>query len=243
MKEIIELNKRILTEAPEAVPKEFGFIMVIRNDSAAKELAALPASIRADFEKFLQKLNQAMPDDFEYQVLLGNEHPYLTIIYNDGAQTVGNCPVKWDLERSIFDQLPAINWDSLRGFALANGQMFDRMIEEAKQRPAALPSTKQLQKEFAEPMKDFIKTKRKDASKVHVLVWSEGQEGSTGEEFANMKAFCRALPDLMATQYLVITVVADGKPLPERKIEVMKREALKELEDMPISHAKALLKL
>src|ERR1039458_3546425 len=61
MKEIIELNKRILTEAPEAVPKEIGFIMVSRKDAASGGLAALPASIRADLEPLRLKLNQTMP--------------------------------------------------------------------------------------------------------------------------------------------------------------------------------------
>jgi hypothetical protein len=243
MKEIIELNKRILTEAPEAVPKEFGFISVSRKEVADGDLAALPASIRADLEKFRLKLNQTMPDDFGYQIFLGDADPHLIITYSDGAQTEGNCPVEWDLKRSIFDQLPGIKWDDLRAFALTNGQIFDQMIEAAKHRPAALPSTKQLQKGFREAMKEFVKSKRKDTSKVHVLVWSEGDEVLAPEEFADMAAFCDVLPDMMATQHLIIAVVADGKPLPEQKIEKLKQQALKELEDMPMSHAKALFNM
>jgi hypothetical protein len=44
----------------------------------------------------------------------------------------------------------------------------------------------------------------------------------------------------MMEQYWVVTVVAGGKPLPVKGIDALKRQALKELEDMPISHAKAL---
>lgn len=57
MEEIIEINQRILGEAPDAVPKDFGCIMITRRDDAAKELAALPVKIKADLLKFLQKLN------------------------------------------------------------------------------------------------------------------------------------------------------------------------------------------
>ena len=92
-------------------------------------------------------------------------------------------------------------------------------------------------------MKEFVKSKRKDTSKVHVLVWSEGDEVLAPEEFADMAAFCDVLPDMMATQHLIIAVVADGKPLPEQKIEKLKQQALKELEDMPMSHAKALFNM
>ena len=248
MKEIIELNKRILREAPDAVPKEFGFIIVTRKEAPNDKVAALPASISADLEELRLKLNQALPDDFGYRILLGNTAPYFTITYSDGPQTEGNCPVEWDLERSIFDQLSGIKWDDLRAFALANGQIFDQMIEEAKKRPSALPSTKQLQKDFAPVVKTFVEAKQKDTSKVHVLAWC-GDQLSNGDlavmttEFAGMKAFCKVLPDIMATQQLIIAVMADGKPLPAQKIEKLKQQALKELKGMPISHAKALLKI
>lgn len=92
-------------------------------------------------------------------------------------------------------------------------------------------------------MKEFVKAKRKDASKVHVLTWHLDREEQSAEEFGDMKAFCRELPDMMTTHYLIITVVADGKPLSEQTIEKLKQQALKELQGMPISHAKALLKM
>jgi len=47
----------------------------------------------------------------------------------------------------------------------------------------------------------------------------------------------------MTVQYLVITIVDHGKPLARDRIEELKKQAIKELEDMPISHAKALGKL
>jgi hypothetical protein len=248
MKDIIELNKRIMTEAPAAVPKDLGFIMVTRENAAGDELAALPDSIRTDLEALRQKLNEGMPDDFGYQIFLGNADPDLMIIYNDGAQTVVNCPMAWNKSQSVFEQLSGINWADQRRAALANGQIFDQMIEEAKHKPAALPSTKELQDVFAEPIRKFIKAKSKDASKVHVLAW-HGDQLSNGDlavlsaELPDMKVFCKALPDMMAAQQLIIAVLADGKPLSEKKIEKLKQQALKELQGMPISLAKALLKM
>lgn len=240
MKEIIELSERIRNEAPEAVPKEFGWFLVNRQGEGTEELQVLPPAIKDEVERLRARLDAAIPDDFQYQLCLGDDKPGLSLVYCDGAQTEADCPVEWDETRSIFDQLQGVDWEKERGRVLAMCQDMERMKEEAQQKKPTLPSTKQIQKTFRSEMDLFVKTKRKDASQVHVLVWDDG-EGSTKEEnFENMDAFRRELPDIMAMQLLVIAVVADGKPLPVAKIGELKKQALQELEDMPISHAKAL---
>ena len=169
MKEIIEINQRIVTEAPEAVPKEFGFILICRENYGLEELATLPTALKADCKNLCQKLNAVMPDDFDYEICVGVADPHLMIVYRDGPQNISNCPVKWNIKQSIFDQMSAINWGDLRREALATCQIFDRMIKEAKHQPSALPSTKELQKQFAVLVKKFIKAKGDERSKVHVL--------------------------------------------------------------------------
>lgn len=242
MKEIIELNKRILSEALQAVPKDLGFIGIPREGLRPEELAALPSGIKANLDALERRLNSVIPDDFGYLIDVGHADPGLTIFYRDGAQTSVNCPIDWDENGSIFDKLGGIDWGAERSGALERCQEFDRMVEEAKHKPPGLPSTKELQKLFRDAMKEFVRTKRKDKSRVHVLMWRE-DEGEGGEEFKNMESFGRELPDIMTVQKLVITVVAGGKPLPAKQIDKLKREALKELRGMPISQAKALLKL
>jgi hypothetical protein len=249
MKEIVELNRRIRTEAPEIVPKKFGFLMVCRGEDGPGQLKKLPAGISAELDELRQKLDIAIPNDFAYQIILGDDKPDLALEYNDGAQTAANCPVEWDEERSIFDQLKEIDWESERKEVLARCQTFEVMKDAAKDRPSTLPSTKQLQRVFRGDMKAFVKKNRKDAAQVYALMYrkdeigSDPESGLREESFENMKAFCWALPDLMTVQYWVITVVTGGKPLPVAKIEGLKKQALKELEDMPISHLKALGKM
>jgi hypothetical protein len=113
------------------------------------------------------------------------------------------------------------------------------MKENARHLPSCLPSTKELQKAFRVQMKEFLKAKRKDLRGVHALRW-RGDEGVKVESFEDLASFCRDLPDIMTVKYLVIAVVVDGKPMSRDALESLKKKAISELEDMPISHAKAL---
>jgi hypothetical protein len=241
MKEIIELNSRILTEAPNAVPKDTGPLMVTRERDTDGELKGLPADIKADLEGLCEKLGKAIPNDFGFTMFVGDYNPSLDLTYSDGGQTFGSWPVEWDTKRSIFDQLREFNWDEFRKRMIAGCQEFDAMREASKHAQPTLPSTKTIQKWFRGPMETFVKAKRKETTKIHVLMCHA--DGIQERSFDDMESFCSKLPDIMTLQFLVITVVAGGKPLPVQKIEKLKEQALKELESMPISHAKALGKL
>ncbi|MBU6402138.1 MAG: hypothetical protein KGS61_17605 [Verrucomicrobia bacterium] len=233
------MNKRILTEAPGAVPKEYGFFMLTREDDCSEEIAALPSGIKAEVAALMERLKGAVPDDFGFNVTLGNDDPWFELVYGDGQETFMNSPVEWNATRSIIDQLKEVDWDTRRKRALQGCQMMDLMREISKVAPPSLPSTKDLQKEFRREMKEFVRTVRTERSEVHVLRWRD-DEGLVAERFASVRTFADELPDLMTVQYWIIAVVANGKPLPVRKIDELKTRALKELEDMPISHGKAL---
>lgn len=240
MKEIIEINKRILAEAPDAVPKEFGFIMVTRKDNAAKELAALPVKIRIDLLNLLQKLNQVMPDDFGYLVNLGDYDPCLMLMYSDGAQSEGNCPVEWDSKRSIFDQLADVDWDMHRKRVIGMGHFFDDVRQVSKEIEPKLPPTAEIQKGFRDQIETFEKAKRKKPSKIFALLW-RGDEGVTEEALDSMKSLEGMLCDSMATGYVTLDVIVDGKPLAAKKIDEVKEKVLKGMkEQMPISYARAM---
>jgi hypothetical protein len=70
-------------------------------------------------------------------------------------------------------------------------------------------------------------------------MWRD-DEGVKVESFDDQASFCRDLPDIMTVRFLVIAVVADGKPMSREGLEILKKKAIAELEGMPISHAKAL---
>lgn len=236
MKEIIELNERLIEQLGKCFPE--GGLILGRYDQP-DELTALPAALREDIEKLRGEINEVVPNDFTYSLDLGNDSPGLMIEYEDGSQTGFFRGHGWQPNRSIIEQLEEFNWNAEREQALAGCQIFDAMKENAKHLPSRLPSTKELQKGFRVEMKEFLKAKRRDLRGVHVLMWRD-DEGVKVESFEDQASFRRDLPDIMTVQYLVIAVVADGKPMSREGLEVLKKKAIAELEDMPISHARAL---
>lgn len=262
MKEIIELNKRILSEAPEIAQSEEGLI-IYRTDPPA-ELPGLTDALIAELERMRTQLNSRIPDDFSYVLNLGVADPDFKIEYEDGAMGA-SCPLESSPNGSIFEQLESVDWDEMRAQAILGCQIYDSLKETAVDIPAGIPTTRQLQRAFREDMNAWVKEKRKDSSRVHVFVWRKVEEiceeeaqailEDFGEEaltrarknedgfheftFDTLEAFGGELPNHMTMGFQVITVVADGKPIPAARIDQFKGEALKKLEDMPISHAKA----
>ena len=93
-----------------------------------------------------------------------------------------------------------------------------------------LPSAKGLQKDFREPMRDFVKEKRRDFTKVHVLYWNE-EDGLMEVEFADGPAFQEQLQGMVADGCGLIAVVAGGKPLPAERIDALKADAQRRAAD------------
>jgi hypothetical protein len=237
MKEIVELNERISKELGKCFSE--GELTLGREDQP-EELTNLPNSIQTEVKNLRQKLNQVVPNDFSYTIYIGDESQHcFTLEYKDGPQTGFSAGHAWNPKHSIFQQLNSLDWDTERAQAMEASQMLERMKADAEKRPANLPSTRQLQKAFRGEMKEFVKEERKDSSIIHVMIWRD-DEGITCATFPDLKSFSRELFDMMPCGYLVITIVADGKPLSVEKIELLKKKTLMELEEMPISHLKAL---
>jgi hypothetical protein len=239
MKDVIEINNRLRVLLGGSFSNG---AMLLRRKDESDELKNLPAKLQEDIAKLRDSINHAMPDDFNYTLSLGEEHPDLMIDYADGPQVEFFRQHSWEPGRSVAEQLKEFDWDAERQLALSWCRQHDEMLAEAKKAPSRLPPTKGIQKTFRDEMKDFVKTKRKDATRVHVLMWRD-DEGMREWTCESLEALVWELVDLMPAHYLVITVVAEGKPLPIEKIDSLKHRALKELEQMPTSHAKALWKL
>jgi len=235
MKEIIELNNRLIREVEHALPGEG--LMLERNDSPP-ELDAIPEKLREEIESLRKRLNQTIPDDFGYFLCLGEREPELMLHYSNGSMTTGGRGHSWTGSASIFEQLRKLDWDEERKWAIQGSEQFDAIIAIAKELPVMVPRTKALQKHLAEPARDYIKEKRRDSAGVYTLLW-DGDQTLLDEHFSDVATFQRELPDIMTHMLHVVAVVSAGKPMPAGRIDQLKVAALKELEDMPISHAKA----
>jgi hypothetical protein len=237
MKEIIELNNHIRREMPELADAEEGLI-VAREDQPS-DWGALSAPLREHVERVVAELNRILPADFSYCLYLGDNDPVLGLSFQDGAQveTFRNIPCEGD--ESLAEAFSGIDWDDQRAAAMEECQTFDRMKEYAETVEPDIPKTKELHKEFRVEMKEWVKTIRKDATSVYAMMVRWEDEGIITEKYESLEDFSRWLPNLMTLRFDIIAVVADGKPLAAAKIDKLKVAALVELENMPISHAKA----
>src|SRR4051812_2556922 len=108
MKEILELNARILDEAREQLPAEG---VMLRRDDVPEELNNIPAHLVREIDALRATLNKVIPNDFGYLLFLGDSEPVLRLEYNDGGMTSGGRGRDWKHEESIYDQLRELDWD------------------------------------------------------------------------------------------------------------------------------------
>lgn len=239
MKEIIELNKRILTEARDAIPKKFGHITINRPDDYPQERRRLPADLKAELVRLRSQLNVTIPEDFGYTVSFGDYHPGLSISFSDGAEHEWGFCFQANAERSIFDQLAEADWGAFRTEGMSRCQIFDDMRELVRSMDIELLPTEALREAFSDAVEAFEGTKGRKPTKTYLLKFRE-DEGITEEIFPSIKAFTWSLPDIMTVHYQVIAVISKGRPLTADQIDDLKGKALEELEFSPISQAKAL---
>lgn len=240
MKEIVEFNKRILIEAPRIVPQGADCLFVSRDGNGDKEIENLPAGLKADLDQLCTRLNAAIPNDFNYVLCLGDYNPSIILEFLDGAMARANCAESFSPEQSIFPQLESVDWNKHRTFGMSGSQFFDGIRSLSNEIEPALPGTAEIQRDYPHELEAFAKTKRDGTAKVRLLKWRE-DEGVTEESFGGQNQLRRALIDIMTVQYDIIAVMVDGKLLPPKKVDKLKRQTLDELrEQMPISYARAM---
>ena len=237
MKEIIELNRQILAELPKPVREDL--LPSISREAGAELWPEASLAVKQTAEAVHAELNRFIPEDFGYTVYLGDEKPHFNLSFEDGPMTGSWHPLEIEEHLSIESQLGSMDWDEQRGIEIRQCQTFEEMKAFAAQAPSRLPSTRLLQQSFPDEMREWVKEKRRDTTLVHVFLWNR-EEGFKSEEYATLDALRVALPDIMVVELFVITIVANGKPLPVKRIEQIKAEELKTMKaDMPISYARA----
>ena len=224
MKEILALDEKIMA-LPEGTLPEEG-IDISRNERA-DAIETLPEEIRAGIDALQHALNEAVPEPFDYFVFLGGDDEASFSIHYEQMPAAGSIGGDFDAERSIVEQVRELDWEQQREMAVAQrGQMDEivSMLDRLRRLESPLPSAKRWQREFREDIKDFVREKRRDAGKIHALVW-DGEEGLRTGEHADGDAFRAALPDVILAGGEVLAVVAFGKPLPVERIDALKAEA------------------
>ena len=218
MKEIIDLQARVLAHAQLAEGKGLDF----SREETGGDFTLLSPELRAEIDDLQRALNAAIPEDFEYFVFIGgDEGPFFGL---DFERHPTGPEGDWNPEQSILDQLGPLDWEAAREKARSGGETMQEIITLLDRMEHKPPPAKGLQRDYREEVKDFVREKRRDAGKIHVLYLSAKEE-LMEVAFEDGEAFRDMLPGMVGRGEDVFGVVAYGKPLPVERIDALNAQA------------------
>ena len=174
MKEIIALDETILALELDFLPEDS---IDFSRDEVGEGVALLPEEIQQQITSLQQAINAALPEDFDYFVFVGvpDEPPMFSLHY-ERMPAGGSVDGTVQPDRPLIEQLSEVNWEERREKAVKFQQTLDAVVEMNERTSGPLRSAKALQREFREEARGFIKEKRVDAARIHVLYWDEEEE-------------------------------------------------------------------
>ena len=226
MKEIIALHEAILALELEPLFEEG---VDFSRDTIGDGIELLPDELQARVEFLQGAINAALPEDFDYFAIcaIPDEPASFSLDY-DRMPAGGSIDGTFLPERSLIEQLREVDWEEQRAKGRGFREKMDDIIRFHNVMSGSLRSAKVLQREFREDTKEFIKEKRKDAARIHVM-YQDVEERMMEAAFEHGEALREMLPSLIAAEAEVITIVAGGKPLPVERIDALMHEAQRSL--------------
>jgi hypothetical protein len=229
MKEILTLHQKILA-LPENVRPEEG--IDFSREDAGEDIDLLPSELRDELEAVREAIKGVVPEDFDYFAFAGqpDEDPFFGLECERMPVNCAPADGEFEPDRSLIEQLREVNWEKARAKAAKLRKDMDDILYAVKKLSEPLRSTKSWQREFREETREFVKEKRADAGRIHVLYWDE-EKGMMEADFDDGEALREALPDFIVQEAEIIAIVAQGKPLPVERIDALKAQAQKTLRE------------
>ena len=222
MKEILALDEAIRALALDSLSEEG---VDFSRDVFGDGVTLLPTELQTEIASLQQAINATLPDDFDYFVFVAfPQLPASFSLHHQEMPAGGSDDGSFQPERSLIEQLREVDWEEQRAKAEDFQQEVDDVMQLEERMSAPLRPTKAVQREFREDAREFIKEKRVDAARIHVLYWDE-EEGLRELSYDEGGALRAALPDMIARGAEVITIVAGGKPLSVERIDALNQEA------------------
>ena len=228
MKEIIALDEAIRALALDGLAERG---IDFSRDVISAESALLPTELQTEIGSLQQAINATLPEDFDYFAFVAfPDLPASFSLHCHEIPAGGSEDGTFQPERSLIEQLHEVDWEEQRAKAESFQQEVDGVIQLQERMSAPLRPTKAVQREFREDARKFIKEKRVDAARIHVMYWDE-EKGLREISYDKGEALRAALPDMIARGVEIITIVVGGKPLSVERIDALNQEAQRTLRE------------
>lgn len=223
MKELLALHEKILALPEETRPEEG--VNFSRAEEDREGVDGLPEDLQAELRALWQAVNDTLPEGFDYMAFAGDsEQGALFGLEYDRGHVGGSIDETFLPDRSLVEQLRETNWEEARAKAIKHRETLGSFLALSQRLNTPPRATKTVQREFREEMQPFVREKRADTGRIHVLYWDE-EHGMMEVHFGTADELRDLLPSVVARGSEVITIVAWGKPLPVERIDALMKEA------------------
>lgn len=239
---MLDLTQLGKTVAASVAKNEFGESYWSYMSSAPdNDFAEMSGPVRALVEDLVKKVRQAIPDDIDFVLSLGEDGTALGLEFNDGPMAGSfEGGTRFETDDEMLETVNGTDWDEFRTHALNQTSIFDFLLEDAALQPINIPSSAEAAKRWAGKLPKLLaKAHQLKPVPEFVAVLRESTGRFEVKGYKNKDAMISDFVDALTCRYQVLAILQNGGEVPYPQIESYKRQAIDLLDPGSISRAKA----
>ena len=207
-------------------------------DDTRNITSKLPSALGCEVENLVGELRSVIPNDFVFWLFFEIAGLSLTVEFEDGNTGSSAADGTFTSRKSMLRKMRAINWDEKRSELIAQGSIFEKLVSEADDRPANIPSSEAAAQRYGIKFTAEVgKNRRLNPRSPFTVIFAREDMDITSEQFTTLDEVVHSVADLMTTQHDILAIMEQCMPLPYEEVEKLKNDAVEQLG--PISRAKA----
>ncbi len=239
---MLDLTQLGKTVAASVAKNEFGDSMWVYMSSAdVNDFSELPGPVKDLVEDLVNRARQAIPDDIDFVLTLGDSGTTLSLEFNDGPMAgTFEAGTEFETDGDMFAAIKETDWGEFRTDALNKTSFFDPLLDEAALRPITIPSSAEAAMKWDVRLKKLlVKAHQLKPMPEFVAVLRESTGRFEVKGYKNKDDMLGDFADALTCEYQVLAILQNGEEVIFPQIESYKRQAIDMLAPGSISRAKA----
>lgn len=236
---IYELNASL--NGTPALERSEDNCVYLERTTVPENIPGLSPEQTRQIRQLLDYVDELIPDDFDFNIILDGDEPHFTLEYNDGPTCGSMLPLEFSTNEGFYHELANLDWEKEREKHLSGSQLWNILLEQANSRPSQRLSLKAIRRYMRDEIRAYHKAMRKERPPFSFLVTEGGEYGGmhlvSYETPDSVEKLIEHLSNTVSFEYQLVSVCIDGKPLAVNEVERIAKQALEAMP--PISRAKA----